>query len=78
MLNIFLIILKMLEKLCHVNFFKFDFFLNVKYKKKGKHQHHQVKKKLGVMFGFFIIYIFLIELEKVYKRLTFKGFFRKT
>ena len=71
-----MIILKKLEKLCHVSFFKFD-------KKNVKYQQQQKRSSLAVfeknawldVFGFLIIYMSLIKLEKTNMHLTFPGFF---
>ena len=70
-----MIILKMLEKLWHVNFFKFD-KKNVNDQKQNKehHRQHLKKKDWRDFFKGSIIYIFWIKLEKVYEGLTFPGF----
>ena len=65
-----IIILKMLDKLCLVNIFKFD-QKHVNYQKPKNITRSMKKKASMIFFVLLIIYNLWVKLEKVYKRLTF-------
>ena len=72
-----MIIFKFLEKLCHVNFFKFDKKNGIIKKKRKTSPSAFQKNALHDVFGFLIIYVFLSNLKKLTSVLLFKDFFEK-
>ena len=74
-LILILIIFKMLERLWHVNFFKF--IKKCKLSKNQKHHWQRLKKRLAWCFWIFNI-LFWSNLKKLTSNLLFPELFRKT